>query len=142
MTLQLSIVRDIAATPETLFDAWTTPALLVQWWGPQGVKCIGAEIDLRAGGAYRIGNELPDGRVLWIEGLFELVERPHRIAYSWRVGSEPTSRVEVTFIATATGARVTIVHDRIHSVATKDDHERGWIGCIDGLERWLLSSKT
>src|SRR5687768_11531029 len=114
---ELAIRRVIAATPERLFEAWTTPALLVQWWGPAGVRCIGAEIDLRVGGAYRIGNELPDGKVLWITGTFEVVERPHRLVYSWQIGDEPVSRVTVSFVATGESTEVMIAHEQVHSAA-------------------------
>jgi uncharacterized protein YndB with AHSA1/START domain len=79
---ELTIRRVIAAQPNRLFDAWTRPDLLRQWFGPAGVRCIGAEVDLRAGGAYRIGNELPNGEIVWIEGEFELVDSPRRLVYS------------------------------------------------------------
>ncbi len=134
---ELRVRRVIAARPEQLFDAWTRPELLQQWWGPPGVQCIAAEVDLRAGGAYRIGNELPDGRILWIHGEFELVEPPHRLVYSWRLGDEPVSRVTVRFAAIEErSTEVVIHHERIHSAAARDEHEDGWIGCLDGLARW------
>ena len=60
-SLTLLIRRRIAATPERLFEAWTTPEQFVQWWGPPGVECPGAEMELRVGGAYRIRNRMPDG---------------------------------------------------------------------------------
>jgi uncharacterized protein YndB with AHSA1/START domain len=134
----LRIRRVIAARAERIFDAWTKPELLVQWWGPAGVRCIAAEVDLRSGGAYRIGNQLPDGAVLWISGEFELVDSPHRLVYSWRVGEELESRVTVTFTAIAEGStEVVIHHERVPSVVVRDDHERGWNGCLDGLARWI-----
>jgi len=135
----LRIRRVIAARTERVFAAWTEPELLRQWWGPAGVRCIAAEVDLRAGGAYRIGNELPDGSVLWISGEFEVVESPRRLVYSWRVGDEPTSRVTVSFTAIGeTSTEVMIHRELIHSDAVRDDHERGWLGCLDGLERFPL----
>jgi uncharacterized protein YndB with AHSA1/START domain len=137
MSERVVIRRLIAASRDRVFAAWTQPELLRQWWGPTGVRCVAAEIDLRAGGAYRIGNQLPDGSVVWIEGVFELVEAPSRLIYSWTIGDEPTSRVSVQL--TALDERTTelvIDHDRIHARAARDDHERGWIGCLDGLAGW------
>lgn len=137
----LTVRRVIAADTERVFAAWTEPELLRQWWGPAGVRCIAAEIDLRAGGAYRIGNQLPDGSILWISGEFEVVERPRRLVYSWAVGDEPLSRVTVSFTAIAERAtEVMIHHERIHSDAVRDDHERGWRGCLDGLEGWVATA--
>jgi len=34
------------------------PAQLKQWWGPESVVCVDAQIDLRVGGRYRIANRL------------------------------------------------------------------------------------
>ena len=67
----LVVRRRINATAEKLFAAWTRPELLVRWWGPQGVACPAAEIDLRVGGSYRIANQFPDGTLVWIAGVFE-----------------------------------------------------------------------
>jgi len=133
----LRIRRVIAASAQRVFAAWTKPELLQQWWGPAGVRCIAAEIDLREGGVYRIANQMPDGGVLWISGEFEVVESPRRLVYSWRVSDEPASRVTVSFTAIAeTSTEVVIHHERIESEERRDDHERGWQGCLDGLERW------
>jgi len=134
----LTIRRVIRARPERIFDAWTNPELLQRWWGPAGVRCIAAAVDLRCGGAYRIGNQLPDGTVIWISGEFEIVESPHRLVYSWCVGDEPVSRVTVSFVAiTEDSTEVVIHHERIHSAAVRDDHEWGWLECLDGLQRWV-----
>ncbi len=72
----LVVRRTIRAAPQALFDAWTQADLLVRWWGPAGVACLGAEIDLQPGGRYRIGNRLPDGQTLWITGVFERITPP------------------------------------------------------------------
>jgi uncharacterized protein YndB with AHSA1/START domain len=137
MSDQLTVRRVIVASAEKLFAAWTTPAQLRQWWGPRGVRCIAAEVDLRVGGEYRLGNAFEDGRVLWIAGTFEEIAPPTRLVYSWQLGDEPVSRVTVSFTALdAARTEVTIVHDRIHTAAARDGHEQGWLGCLDGLERW------
>ena len=138
MTEDLTLVvrRTIDATPERLFAAWTTPELLRAWWGPGAVRCIGAEVDLRVGGAYRLGNELPDGRVVWIAGTFELIEPPRRLVYSWQLGGEPASRVTVQFLACERGTEVVVTHERVATRAAHDDHEQGWIGCLDKLASW------
>ena len=137
----LVVRRVIRSTPEKLFAAWTQPAHLVHWWGPEGVSCPGAELDLRAGGNYRIGNRLPDGKLLWIVGAFELIEPPHRLIYTWRLESQSKEpeRVRVTFEARGTSTEVIVVHERIADAATRASHEGGWNGCLDGLVRYAES---
>jgi uncharacterized protein YndB with AHSA1/START domain len=134
---QVTVRRVIAGARDRVFAAWTRPELLRQWWGPTGVRCIAAEIDLRVGGVYRIGNEMPDGSVVWISGEFELVDAPTQLVYSWTIGDEPSSRVSVRFTALdERSTEVVVDHDRVHSRDARDGHERGWIGCLDGLARW------
>jgi uncharacterized protein YndB with AHSA1/START domain len=137
-SIALVVRRVIRASAERVFDAWTQPELLRQWWGPKPVTCCDAEVDLRVGGAYRIGNRLPDGSVLWISGEFEVVEPPSRLVYTWLVEGKAAlhdrSLVTVRFEAREGGTEVIIVHERIDSEETSRDHEGGWTGCLDGLE--------
>ena len=46
----LSIARVIRTSPEKLFDAWTDPRLLLQWWGPEGATTPEYAFDVRVGG--------------------------------------------------------------------------------------------
>jgi uncharacterized protein YndB with AHSA1/START domain len=134
----LVVRRRINATREKLFAAWTQPALLVRWWGPQGVACPDAEIDLRVGGSYRIANQFPDGKVVWIAGMFEVIDPPNRLTYTWKLESQngPVERVTVCFEAHGARTEVVVTHERIPDEAARTSHERGWIGCLDGLARY------
>jgi uncharacterized protein YndB with AHSA1/START domain len=133
--ITLEVRKTIRATPQRLFDAWTQPAMLREWWGPKGVKCIEAEVDLRVGGRYRIANRFPDDRVIWIAGEFERIEPPSILVYSWRVEPETMSeRVTVRFERRRDATEVIVVHERIAERAARDQHEHGWQDCLDGLE--------
>ena len=46
----LRLARLVPASPERVFRAWTEQAELERWWGPAGVRCRSASIDLRVGG--------------------------------------------------------------------------------------------
>src|SRR5258707_13179693 len=87
----LVVRKTIRAKAERLFAAWTIPAQLKRWWGPQGVKCIEAEVDLRRGGRYRIANQLPDGKIVWITGGFEVIEAARKLGYTWPIEPETES---------------------------------------------------
>lgn len=138
-SIHLVVRRTIRATAQRLFDAWTRPEQLLRWWGPAHVECAGAEVDLRVGGRYRIGNRLPDGQVLWIAGEFEEVTPPWRLVYTWRLGPREgdPERVTVRFEPRDGGTEVIVVHERLLDRAVRDEHERGWQGCLDGLEAYL-----
>jgi uncharacterized protein YndB with AHSA1/START domain len=136
--VSLVVRRTIRATPQHLFDAWTQPYQLKQWWGPLGADCIDAQVDLRVGGRYRIGNRFPDGTVVWISGDFEMIDPPHRLVYTW--GLEPHAsapeRVTVRFEPRGDLTEVIVLHERISDEAVRDRHEKGWEGCLDGLQEY------
>jgi len=137
----LVVRRLIHSTPAKLFAAWTEPAQLVHWWGPDGVSCPGAELDLSPGGRYRIGNRFPDGSLIWIAGVFEVIDPPHRLIYTWRLESQSgePERVTVSFEPRGSSTEVIVVHERIADAAARVSHERGWHGCLDGLARYAES---
>jgi uncharacterized protein YndB with AHSA1/START domain len=138
-TITLVVRQTIQATAEQLFEAWTQPGHLKRWWGPRPVTCVDAEIDLRVGGLYRIANQFPDGRILWIFGEFEVVDPPHKLVYTWRVDlqSKVSERVSVQFEPHGDGTEVIVVHEKIPSLATRDRHQQGWDECLDGLANYL-----
>jgi uncharacterized protein YndB with AHSA1/START domain len=135
----LVIRKTIRAKAERLFAAWTIPAQLKFWWGPQGVKCIDAEVDLRPGGRYRIANQLPDGKILWITGEFEVIEAPRKLVYTWRVEPETESSERVTVLFEPSGdyTEVVVTHERISSEELRKMHEQGWFGCLESLAKFV-----
>ncbi len=139
--LELAVSRTIRATPDRVFDAWTSPDLIPRWWGGGGVTCPEAHVDLVTGGTYRIANAMPDGTVTWISGVFEIIERPHRLQYTWDVEpADPeaaSSVVVVEFAPVDDGTLVTINQTRIPSDEARMMFEMGWNGCLDGLRALL-----
>ncbi len=135
----LVVRRTIRASPERLFAAWTESDQLRAWWGPEGVVCIAAEIDLRPGGHYRIGNKLPDQNVLWIVGEFEIIEPPRRLVYTWQVEgvSATAERVTVQFEPQPAATEVIVTHERIPNRELRDQHQHGWHGCLTGLANYM-----
>ncbi len=135
------VVRQIIYAPaERVFEAWTKPAHVKKWWGPGLVSCPDAEIDLRVGGRYRIANQFPDGKLIWIVGEFEVVAPPHKLVYTWRLepGSQVPERVTIRFEPRDGATEVIVAHERIPDAASRDEHEQGWRGCLDGLAEYLL----
>ena len=52
---ELTVTRTFNAPAHIVFEAWTKPELLKQWWAPKsfGVSLFECEQDLRVGGTYR-----------------------------------------------------------------------------------------
>ena len=140
----LTLVRRIVARPSIVFDALTAPDGIRCWWGPDDGPVLLAETDVRTGGSFRVRFRMLDGTVHESSGEYIEVQRPTRLVMSWRwtVGGDTAetgqeSRVEIDLRPIATGTELTFIHERLHTPASKDSHERGWNGALDKLERHL-----
>ena len=53
---ELVITRTFDASARIVFEAWTKPELFMRWWAPKsmGVPLFSCEMDVRAGGKYRL----------------------------------------------------------------------------------------
>ena len=53
---ELVVTRSFDAPLSILFEAWTKPQLFMRWWAPKsmGVHLLSCEMDVRAGGQYRL----------------------------------------------------------------------------------------
>jgi uncharacterized protein YndB with AHSA1/START domain len=90
--------RCVAATAETVFAAWTTPAALLRWWGPPDLPLVECTLDLRVGGSYRFVHRASDGGQLVFTGTYEAIHRPTLLRYTSRFEPWPDSAIDtVTF---------------------------------------------
>lgn len=59
--LDLELLRDVPVSPQTVFEAWTDPDSVMQWFAPRPYSVSHCEIDLRVGGGFRTVMNDPDG---------------------------------------------------------------------------------
>ena len=134
--------RYFGRTCELLFEAWTTPEHVQQWWGCGGSIVTHCEMDLRVDGAWRIVMRMPDGNDHTFHGRYREVVRPNRLVYSEcydmpQIGN-PEWLTTVAFDRTAGGTLVT--HTILHkSREARDGHlqagmEAGMIQALFRLE--------
>jgi hypothetical protein len=57
----LEIIRFINVPPARVYDAWTDPEQLRQWFGPENVRTRNITADVRVGGKYRWDLTSPEG---------------------------------------------------------------------------------
>ena len=76
---EIVLSRVIAAPRERVFEAWTDPVQIVQWFGPDGFKVESLECDIRPGGRWRFIFTGPDGTVWDNRMVFLRVEAPFLI---------------------------------------------------------------
>ncbi|WP_255168243.1 SRPBCC family protein [Natrononativus amylolyticus] len=80
----MTITRTFDAPRERVFEAWTDPDRVEQWWGPAGFTSTVHELEVRPGGAFRLDMHAPDGTVYPDSGEFHEVEPPERLVLTSR----------------------------------------------------------
>lgn len=77
---EVAITRVFNAPRDLVFDAWTTPELLVRWLGVHdGWTFPVCEVDLRVGGKYRFVWRGPGGKEMGMGGVYKEIARPTRL---------------------------------------------------------------
>lgn len=103
--LDLDLQRVIRAPLATVWNAWTDPARLAQWWLPAPALCRVDHLDVRPGGAFVTRmSEDGDAFVPHLDACFLLVEDMERIVFTNAVDStwRPASPEPVTMTAMVT----------------------------------------
>ena len=131
---EVVVTRRFAAPRDVVWEAWTNPDLVVQWWGPDGFTTTNHEMDVRPGGVWSHTMHGPDGTDYPSRAVFREVARPSLIAYHLEGGSgafRTQCDVFWTFSPAAGGTLVTMrirfpsVEDRDRAIAALGVREAG-----------------
>jgi uncharacterized protein YndB with AHSA1/START domain len=100
---EVTFERTYDASPATVWQAWTDPQMLKEWWGPDNVTIPECEVDVRVGGKIYIVMEAgeamgPIKGTRWpMEGTYTLVEENSRLSYktkAWTEGEEVATEID------------------------------------------------
>lgn len=141
----LVISRLVRAPRAKLWQAWTDPVLLKEWWCPKPWTTEVRAFDLRPGGAFHTFMQGPDGGTSDNPGCFLEIVPMQRLAFTsallgdWRPATpwlNFSAIIEMADEAGGTRYTATVMHP---DTATRDRHEtmgffEGWGTCIDQLE--------
>ncbi len=135
---EMVITRLIAAPPELVFEAWTTPEHLATWWGPNGFTTTTSAFDMRPGGVWRFVMHGPDGRDYENRITFDEIVRPERIVYRHGGGEDVkpvTFNTTVTFTPEDGKTRVTL--RAVFPTAAERDRVVEEYGAVEGGKQTL-----
>jgi uncharacterized protein YndB with AHSA1/START domain len=131
--------RRLDAAPELVFAAFADSTLVRRWLRPSPeIRLNVLSYDFRVGGGYRFAYHVPEGDLMHVNGVFEVIEPPARLIFSWII--EPPdehagirSEVRVTVTRAEAGSELTIHHTKLARVAAPQRQAAGWSGAIDQL---------
>ncbi len=137
----LTVKRRLNAPPAKVYAAWTDPEKITRWFGPANVRIgsVQADIDARIGGRFRISFSTDD-EYYEAGGVYREVVPNQRLVFSWAWHSTPEreSQVTISLKPDGDGTLLTLHHEQFFDSAARDGHERGWIGMLDNLEKYIV----
>jgi uncharacterized protein YndB with AHSA1/START domain len=139
----LEITRRFDAPPMRVFDAWLHREEWRSWIGPVGLQCEVPLLEPRVGGRYRIIMRLTDGRVIPVAGIYQMIEAPKTLAFTWGAESDPTHHTLITLTLGEKGAQteLSLRQEGFASVASRDIHVTGWNDALNKLAAHLATRR-
>lgn len=147
---ELVLTRILSAPRAKVFQAWTDPELLKQWFAPKPWTTPVAQLDVRPGGTALVVMRSPEGQDFPNPGVYLEVVRNERLvmtdAYTsaWHPSEKPFMTLVLTFEDAGAGKTLYTARVRHWSVADREAHEKmgfhtGWGQCAAQLEAVLTS---
>jgi uncharacterized protein YndB with AHSA1/START domain len=130
----LVVKKQIAASCEEVFDAWTDPMSLMEFMRPGTVQRVDAEVDARVGGKFRI-DMIGASSTTSHTGEYLVIDRPRLLKFTWISKYTDNRPSVVTIELTPRGAmqcEIVLTHRELPENQVKQ-HTEGWTWIADSL---------
>lgn len=87
-TKELLITHLFDAPPALVFNCWTDPAQLQQWYAPDGCTIEFKALDMRLGGEFHSCIHDPVHGECWIKGKYQEIVFPEKLVFSMILSNE------------------------------------------------------
>ena len=138
----IRLQRLLPASPQEVFDAWTDPKSLQQWFCPGTVSLASVDLDVRVGGHFRIvmRDETKD---LLHTGTYREIDPPQRLVFTWRSSGtyDQETLVTVELHPRGTKTELVLTHERLPDASSAGKHEEGWQDVVRKLTVYLSTDK-
>ncbi len=109
----LTLERTFDAPLALVWEAWTQPEHIAQWWGPKGMKTRVLEHNFTIGGQWKFAMTMPDGSEFIADGIYLEIEAESKIISS--ANFKPmTEGVEIQALFKADGNKTHFTFNCVH----------------------------
>ena len=136
----ITLRQRIPAARTRVFEAFTRPEALVQWFTPSpDISLEILDFDFAPQGAFRFCFTMPGDVQKRVGGSYERIAPPEEIVFSWvweapdQHAGMPT-RVRVRFEENGDATEVVLTHERLVSEEVAARHGDGWSGMFKRLD--------
>lgn len=138
----VTIERTFNAPIELVWEAWTEPEHIAEWWSPKGMKTEIIEHDFKVNGKWKYVMPMPDGNEFIAEGKYIAIIQFEKII-SMANFKPMTEGVEIQSLFKKNGDKTDFIFNVIHpSVEYRIQQEKmgilnGWGSVFNRLEDFL-----
>lgn len=139
---ELSICRLLNAPQELVWEVWTDPEHIKNWWGPEGFKNSIEKMDVTEGGEWEFVMHSPDGTDFKNKHVYLKLEKPSKLVLQHV--TSPKFIMTATFEAKGNQTLVTL-HSEFESAEQLEQvikvfkADVGMVQNMDRMERYLLA---
>ena len=138
----LEIKRFINAPRDRVYNAWTDPAQLKAWFGPENVQTHDFVADVRVGGKYRWDLTSPEGEKMTAFGEYRELQPGRKIVFTWQWDDDEAWENHVSVVTVELsdcdgGTELRLIHQQLPSETSRDRHTEGWNSVLDKLEKFF-----
>jgi glutathione S-transferase len=135
----LVLTRIIPAPAEAVFEAWTDPQIMAQWFFAGVDWSVDVASDFRIGGRFSLTMHGSSGQDLVCTGEYLDIRRPSRLVFTWSSYAVTDTVVIVTLDDLGGTTRLTLEHEGLVDGVIRQRHNDGWGACLTNLTRCLAS---
>lgn len=132
--------RIIHAPIDDVFDAWTTPSEMKKWYSPEGMSTTEATSESNKDGKYTVTMKVGE-TTFQMHGKYIEFDRPYKLVFTWESAmpkDDKPSIVSVEFKKISENiTEVSLTHSGFGSKEDRDQHDVGWNGTINKLEKYI-----
>src|SRR5712691_11456362 len=140
--LKLEIKRFINAPRDRVYAAWTNPAQLKEWFGPENVQTRDLIADARVGGEFRWDLINSEGEEMTVRGEYRELQPGKKIVFSWQWLDDEDWENQISIVTVELfdregGTELRLTHEQLPNEQSRDGHTRGWNSALDKLEEFV-----
>jgi len=144
---ELELTRVIDAPRVRVYEAWTKPEQMAQWFAPKPYQLIIHMMDFRPGGRFSMAMRGPDGQDFPFTGTYHEIVPPTLLSWTGEFASGPADQVSTVVTFEEQGQQTKVhVRQTFHVMTPEIEHatkgaKQGWTMTLDQLAAFCSREK-
>jgi uncharacterized protein YndB with AHSA1/START domain len=135
----LRLTRLLPVPVHEVFEAWTNPAIMVDWFFAGQDWSVEVETDLVVGGEFSLLMRTETGEEFLCSGVYREISPPNRLVFTWTSYAVKDTLVTLELRDMGGSTELTLLHEGLIDPEIRENHAGGWGGCLANLEKALVT---